>query len=71
MRAVRLAMLKDPKRRHPYYWASFVVSGDWASLDDKRLASGDGKRRGRAAVQSAYGFFPSAVQAPDSMKVAQ
>ncbi len=36
LRAVRLAMLGDPKRRHPYYWASFIVSGEWAGLDGKR-----------------------------------
>jgi CHAT domain-containing protein/tetratricopeptide (TPR) repeat protein len=32
MRRVQLAMLKDPKRRHPAYWASFIVSGDWRPL---------------------------------------
>ena len=36
MRAVRLAMLKDPKRSHPFYWASFIVSGEWANLDGRR-----------------------------------
>jgi CHAT domain-containing protein len=36
MRAVRLAMLKDGKHRHPFYWASFIVSGEWANLDGKR-----------------------------------
>ncbi len=36
LRAVRLVMLKDPRRRHPYYWASFIVSGEWATLDGKR-----------------------------------
>jgi CHAT domain-containing protein len=32
MRRVQLAMLKDPKRRHPAFWASFIVSGDWRPL---------------------------------------
>jgi CHAT domain-containing protein len=36
LRDVRLAMLKDPRRRHPYYWASFIVSGEWATLDGAR-----------------------------------
>ena len=36
MRAVRLEMLKDPKRRHPYFWAGFIMSGDWANIDGKR-----------------------------------
>jgi CHAT domain-containing protein len=36
MRQVQLRMLKDPRRRHPFYWASFIVSGDWANLDGKR-----------------------------------
>jgi CHAT domain-containing protein len=33
MRRVQLRMMKDPKRRHPAYWASFIVSGDWRPLD--------------------------------------
>jgi CHAT domain-containing protein len=36
MRQVRLEFLKDPRRAHPYYWASFIVSGEWANLDGKR-----------------------------------
>ena len=32
MRRAQLAMLKNPKRRHPAYWAAFVVSGDWRPL---------------------------------------
>jgi CHAT domain-containing protein/Tfp pilus assembly protein PilF len=36
MRQVQLRMLKDPRRRHPFYWASFIVSGEWANLDGKR-----------------------------------
>ncbi len=36
MRQVQLWMLKDPRRRHPFYWASFIVSGEWANLDGKR-----------------------------------
>ena len=33
LRQVQLEMLKNAKRRHPYYWASFIQSGEWANLD--------------------------------------
>ena len=33
MRHVQLAMLADPKTAHPNLWASFIVSGDWRTLD--------------------------------------
>lgn len=36
LRHVQLAMLKRPNRRHPFYWASFIQSGEWANLDGKR-----------------------------------
>ncbi|MBI4749669.1 MAG: tetratricopeptide repeat protein [Acidobacteria bacterium] len=32
LRQVRLELLKNPVRRHPYYWASFILSGDWKPL---------------------------------------
>ncbi|HKX31736.1 MAG TPA: CHAT domain-containing tetratricopeptide repeat protein [Blastocatellia bacterium] len=35
LRRVQLQMLKNPKRRHPYYWASFIQSGEWAPLGKK------------------------------------
>jgi CHAT domain-containing protein/Tfp pilus assembly protein PilF len=31
-----LAMLKRKGRQHPFYWASFIQSGEWASLDGKK-----------------------------------
>jgi CHAT domain-containing protein/Tfp pilus assembly protein PilF len=34
LRRVQLEMLKRVNRRHPYYWASFIQSGEWANLDD-------------------------------------
>ena len=37
MRKVQLAMLKSPERNHPFYWASFIVSGDWKPMDGKGL----------------------------------
>lgn len=36
LRQVQLQMLKNPKRSHPFYWASFIQSGEWANLDGKR-----------------------------------
>jgi CHAT domain-containing protein len=36
LRQVRLLMLASHKRQHPYYWASFIQSGEWANLDGKR-----------------------------------
>jgi CHAT domain-containing protein/Tfp pilus assembly protein PilF len=35
LRQVQLEMLKQANRRHPYFWASFIQSGEWASLDGK------------------------------------
>ncbi len=36
LRNVQLRMLTDPKRSHPYYWASFIQSGEWANLAGQR-----------------------------------
>jgi CHAT domain-containing protein len=36
LRQVQLEMLKNVNRRHPYYWASFIQSGEWANLEGKR-----------------------------------
>jgi CHAT domain-containing protein/tetratricopeptide (TPR) repeat protein len=36
LRQVQLQMLRNPKRQHPYYWASFIQSGEWANLEGKR-----------------------------------
>jgi CHAT domain-containing protein/tetratricopeptide (TPR) repeat protein len=32
LRRVQLAMLADPQRKHPYYWAAFIEAGDWTPL---------------------------------------
>ncbi|MBK6958450.1 MAG: tetratricopeptide repeat protein [Nitrosomonas sp.] len=37
MRQAQLTMLASENRNHPYYWASFIVSGDWAPMDRKEL----------------------------------
>ena len=36
LRQAELAMLKRKGRQHPFYWASFIQSGEWANLDGKR-----------------------------------
>ncbi|MCI0614345.1 CHAT domain-containing protein [bacterium] len=36
LRQVQLNMLKDKRRQHPYYWASFIQSGEWANLEGNR-----------------------------------
>jgi CHAT domain-containing protein/Tfp pilus assembly protein PilF len=36
LRQAQLEMLKQGPRRHPYYWASFIQSGEWANLDGRR-----------------------------------
>jgi CHAT domain-containing protein len=36
LRQVELAMLRRKDRQHPFYWASFIQSGEWANLNGKR-----------------------------------
>jgi CHAT domain-containing protein/Tfp pilus assembly protein PilF len=36
LRQAKLAILKQPNRQHPYYWAGFIQSGEWADLDGRR-----------------------------------
>jgi CHAT domain-containing protein len=38
LRQVQLKMLKDVKRGHPYYWASFIQSGEWAKLEGNQTS---------------------------------
>lgn len=33
LRAVQLELLDDPNYNHPYYWASFILAGDWKPLE--------------------------------------
>jgi len=35
-REVELNMLKRREHRHPFYWASFIQSGEWANLNGQR-----------------------------------
>ena len=36
LRQVQISMLKRKGREHPFYWASFIQSGEWANLEGKR-----------------------------------
>ena len=36
LRRAQLRMLGDPRHGHPYYWASFIQSGEWGNLDGRR-----------------------------------
>jgi CHAT domain-containing protein len=36
LRQVQLSMLKRRGRDHPFYWASFIQSGEWANLEGRR-----------------------------------
>jgi CHAT domain-containing protein len=35
LRQIQLSMLKRKGREHPFYWASFIQSGEWANLNGK------------------------------------
>jgi CHAT domain-containing protein/Tfp pilus assembly protein PilF len=35
LRQVQLEMIRGEKRKHPFYWASFIQSGAWTTLDGK------------------------------------
>lgn len=35
LRQVQLRMLRNPNRRHPYYWSAFIQSGEWAALTER------------------------------------
>jgi CHAT domain-containing protein/Tfp pilus assembly protein PilF len=36
LRAVQLATMHSKGREHPYYWAGFIIAGEWANLDGSR-----------------------------------
>jgi CHAT domain-containing protein len=36
LRLVQLDMLKRDPKLHPFYWANFIQSGEWANLEGKR-----------------------------------
>jgi CHAT domain-containing protein len=47
LRDAQLAMLDDPDRTHPYYWAAFVVIGEGTPLADVRPVPGGAGNAGR------------------------
>ena len=36
LRIAKFEILKRSNRQHPYYWAGFIQSGEWANLDGRR-----------------------------------
>lgn len=36
LRQVKLEMMKKSGRQHPFYWAGFIQTGEWAALDGQR-----------------------------------
>jgi CHAT domain-containing protein/Tfp pilus assembly protein PilF len=36
LRGVKLEMMRQKGMEHPYFWASFIQSGKWTELEDKR-----------------------------------
>jgi CHAT domain-containing protein len=36
LRQAQLQILHSKDRRHPFYWAAFIQSGEWANLDGRR-----------------------------------
>lgn len=36
LRRAQLSMVRSLRRAHPYYWASFIQSGQWTKLDGRR-----------------------------------
>ena len=36
LRQAQLQMLQNKSHSHPYYWASFIQTGEWANLEGKR-----------------------------------
>ncbi len=36
LRRAQLQMLQSKSHAHPYYWASFIQTGEWSNLDGKR-----------------------------------
>ncbi|HZF47968.1 MAG TPA: CHAT domain-containing tetratricopeptide repeat protein [Polyangiaceae bacterium] len=71
MREVQLAMLSDSKTAHPNLWASFIVSGEWRTLEGQarlpkvgRVAPG---ARGCACEQAGGGRAEPGVWAAVAM----
>jgi CHAT domain-containing protein/tetratricopeptide (TPR) repeat protein len=42
LRQVQLAMLKTADHQHPFFWAAFILSGDWRALSSLQLLGDKG-----------------------------
>ncbi|ESA39137.1 tr [Leptolyngbya sp. Heron Island J] len=40
LRQAKITLLRNTDYQHPYYWASFILSGDWSPLEKASLAGG-------------------------------
>ena len=36
LQQAKLSLLREPNYRHPYYWAQFVLYGDWSAMNSTR-----------------------------------
>ncbi|WP_170319561.1 CHAT domain-containing tetratricopeptide repeat protein [Polyangium spumosum] len=50
MREAQLMLFARPAQKHPFYWASFIVSGAWGPLEGVTAAKGPAPSAGRSAV---------------------
>ena len=61
LRDVQLSMLSRPETAHPFYWASFIQSGEWRGLGegghDRRKFLLAGAVAASAAILAAVLFF--------------
>jgi hypothetical protein len=46
LRTAQLELLRDGKHAHPFFWAAFVLSGDWRAMP-KGLATAGNTRLGK------------------------
>jgi CHAT domain-containing protein len=56
LRNAQLRMLQSRDRQHPYYWAAFIASGEWSTLEGKREAQGHWRSPGKAGIQASVGL---------------
>lgn len=59
LRDAQLKMMANPARRHPYFWAAFILSGDWTPL-----TPASGHRASLARTSHAPGVLRA--QAPEA-----
>src|SRR5262249_28062399 len=62
LRQAQLQMLGNRDTSHPHLWASFIVSGDWRTLDEAPVAP-DSQSGGGNRADTARGVGVGAVPA--------